>query len=141
MGVKVKPVPLSDQIEVLNGTFCYWLDNYVADNWSDCHPELEKYASPLAEDKFLLDILHTALDGFTINDDGVKIIEYRLDDEVVKEIKNNSSLNMNGYEQQWLLGSLLEQGHAQPTEFFTDEVTSNIYKENKTSCSFKKINE
>ena len=117
MGANVKPIPLSNQIEITNGTFCYWLDNYVADiNWNHCHPELEKYATPLAEDKFLLDIFHTALDGFTITDDGVKIIEYKLDDEVKKEIKQFKS------EYEWIRTTMafrfIEQGHAQPTEFF-----------------------
>lgn len=117
MGVKHKPIPLVDQLEVSIGTFWLWGDNYIVDiNWSHCHPELEKYSTPIAEDKFLLDILHTGLDGYTINDDGIKIIEYKLDDQIIEEI------NQDKEEFEIMRTSMahrfIKQGHAQPSDYF-----------------------
>lgn len=88
-------------------------DSRVKFNWSHCHEGLQP--QPNKATGILNTILHTAIDGFTYDSDGTKIIEVTFAKEVIDEINKD----IEGWEitrtSQSI--SLLKIGHGEVTDY------------------------
>lgn len=108
-------MPEDRQCKVTLAMFLRWLDeaSTVKINWEKCHPELRD--TPLSNARYLADILHTAIDGFQYNEDGYKILEFVLDEEVFDEIYSG----LEHYEliRSGLSRDLVGAGHGELSDF------------------------
>lgn len=112
-----KLLPISDFcLEVDYKFFLYLLDENGSDiNWGKYHEDLYNFNPVSTYKRCLLDILHTAIDGYTVDSNGRRFIEWRIDDSVDSLITKN--LEDFEYIRLSLAIKFIDNGYASPTDY------------------------
>ena len=112
-----KPLPISNFcLEVNYKFFLYLLDEIGSEiNWDQYNDDLNTSNPVSTYRRCLLDILHTAIDGYTVDSNGRRFIEWRVDDRVDSLISKN--LEDFEYIRLSLAMKFIDNGYASPTDY------------------------
>ena len=112
-----KLLPISNFcLEVNYNFFLYLLDEIGSEiNWGKYNNDLNTSNPISTYRRCLLDILHTAIDGYTVDSNGSRFIEWRVD----KEIDSLISKNLEDFEyiRLSLAMKFIDNGYASPTDY------------------------
>ena len=112
-----KLLPISNFCLEVNYTFfLYLLDEIGSEiNWGKYNKDLNTTNQVSTYRRCLLDILHTAIDGYTVDSNGSRFIEWRVD----KEIDSLISKNLEDFEyiRLSLAMKFIYNGYASPTDY------------------------
>ena len=103
-------------LEVNYNFFLYLLDEIGSEiNWGKYNNDLNTSNPISTYRRCLLDILHTAIDGYTVDSNGSRFIEWRVD----KEIDSLISKNLEDFEyiRLSLAMKFIDNGYASPTDY------------------------
>jgi len=103
-------------LEVNYNFFLYLLDEIGSEiNWGKYNNDLNTSNPVSTYRRCLLDILHTAIDGYTVDSNGSRFIEWRVD----KEIDSLISKNLEDFEyiRLSLAMKFIDNGYASPTDY------------------------
>jgi len=112
-----KLLPISDFcLDVNYKFFLYLLDETGSDiDWGNYNKDLNNTNQVSTYRRCLLDILHTAIDGYTVDSNGRRLIEWRVDDRVDSLIFKN--LEDFEYIRLSLAIKFIDSGYASPTDY------------------------
>ena len=112
-----KLLPISDFcLEVNYKFFLYLLDETGSDiNWGKYNKDLNTTNLVSTYRRCILDILHTAIDGYTVDINGRRLIEWRVDERVDSLISKN--LEDFEYIRLSLAIKFINNGYASPTDY------------------------
>ena len=112
-----KLLPISNFcLEVNYNFFLYLLDEIGSEiSWCKYNNDLNTSNPVSTYRRCLLDILHTAIDGYTVDSNGSRLIEWRVD----KEIDGLISENLEDFEyiRLSLAMKFIDNGYASPTDY------------------------
>ena len=112
-----KLLPISNFcLEVNYNFFLYLLDEIGSEiNWGQHNDDLNTSNSVNTYRRCLLDILHTAIDGYTVDSNGSRFIEWRVDNKIDTLISKN--LEDFEYIRLSLAMKFIDNGYASPTDY------------------------
>ena len=112
-----KLLPISNFcLEVNYNFFLYLLDEIGSEiNWGQHNDDLNTSNSVSTYRRCLLDILHTAIDGYTVDSNGSRFIEWRIDNKIDTLISKN--LEDFEYIRLSLAMKFIDNGYASPTDY------------------------
>ena len=112
-----KLLPISNFcLEVNYNFFLYLLDEIGSEiNWGQYNDDLNASNPVSTYRRCLLDILHTAIDGYTVDSNGSRFIEWRVDNKIDSLISKN--LEDFEYIRLSLAMKFIDNGYASPTDY------------------------